>query len=170
MTGAIVWFTGLPSSGKTTLARSVQRRLAADNRPAVVLDSDELRDILGQHAYTPDGRAQFYRSLAALAVVLANQQLITLVAATAPHRADRDRARAALPAPLRFVEVWVDTPLSLCESRDPKQLYARARAGDAPDLPGVGVAYEPPLSPEVVAHPEHDRDDDTFAAILDRLR
>ncbi|HMG55228.1 MAG TPA: adenylyl-sulfate kinase [Kofleriaceae bacterium] len=153
--GAIVWFTGLPSSGKTTLARAVQARLAAAWRAAVLLDSDELREVMGAQSYAPDDRDQFYRGLAALAVLLARQGLVVLVAATAPRREDRDRARAAASAAdggVRFVEVWVDTPLAECEARDPKRLYERARRGEASQLPGVGVDYEPPLSPEVIAH------------------
>jgi adenylylsulfate kinase len=148
--GAIAWFTGLPSSGKTTLARRVQARLAAAGRTAVVLDSDALHDVLGSHAYEPADRDAFYRALAALAGLLARQGLVVLVAATAPQREHRDRARAELGA--RFVEVWVDTPLADCEARDPKGLYARARRGEAPELPGVGVPYEPPEAPEVTAH------------------
>ena len=167
---AIVWFTGLPSSGKTTLARRAQARLAAAGRPAVVLDSDELRDALGAHAYGPGDRDRFYRALAALAALLARQGVVALVAATAPRRADRDRARDELgrgPAPGRFVEVWVDTPLAECEARDPKGLYAEARRGAADQLPGVGVAYEAPVSPEVTARGGYD--DAALAAIEHRL-
>jgi adenylylsulfate kinase len=152
--GAIVWFTGLPSSGKTTLARRAQARLAAAGRPAVVLDSDELRDALDAHSYAPGDRDRFYRALAALAALLARQGVVAMVAATAPRRADRDRARDALggdPA-ARFVEVWVATPLAECEARDPKGLYAQARRGAADQLPGVGPPYEPPLAPEVTAN------------------
>ncbi len=165
MTGAVVWFTGLPSSGKTTLARRAQRALAAAGRAAVLLDSDELRDVLDAHAYAPDDRDRFYRALAALAALLARQGIVALVAATAPHRRDRERAREAIsggPAG-RFVEVWVDTSLAACEARDPKGLYAQARRGAASQLPGVGVAYEPPVSPEVTASGGFD--DTAIAAI-----
>jgi adenylylsulfate kinase len=163
--GAIVWFTGLPSSGKTTLARRAQARLATAGRPAVLLDSDELRDVLDAHAYAPADRDRFYRALAALAALLARQGVIALVAATAPHRRDRERAREAIgssPAG-RFVEVWVSTPLAACEARDPKGLYAQARRGETGQLPGVGVAYEPPVSPEVTANGGYD--DAAIAAI-----
>jgi adenylylsulfate kinase len=148
--GAIVWFTGLPASGKTTLARRVQAALAHDGRAAVLLDSDELREVLDAHSYSPGDRDRFYRALAALAALLARQAIIALVAATAPRRDDRDRARGAIAA-TRFLEVWVNTPLAECEARDPKRLYAQARRGDASQLPGVGVAYEAPASPEVIA-------------------
>jgi adenylylsulfate kinase len=147
----IVWFTGLPASGKSTLARRVQARFTRAGRASVVLDGDELRDILGAHSYAPEDRDRFYRALRALAALLADQSIVVLVAATAAKREDRDLARAAVSADGVFVEVWVKTPLSDCEARDPKGLYARARRGDAKDLPGVGVAYEPPLAPEVIA-------------------
>jgi adenylylsulfate kinase len=155
--GAVVWFTGLPSSGKTTLARRVQAQLERARCAAVMLDSDELREVLDEHSYAPADRDRFYRALSALAVLLARQGMVALVAATAPRRRDRDRARSALAGEdgahaTRFVEVWVDTPLAECEARDGKGLYAQARRGDASELPGTGVAYEAPVSPEVVAN------------------
>jgi len=169
-TGAIVWFTGLPASGKTTLARRVQAQLAAGRRAAVVLDSDELRDVLGTHAYAPAGRAAFYRALAELAALLARQGIVVLVAATAPRREDREHARVAMADQVagdRFLEVWVATPLDACEARDPKGLYAAARRGEASQLPGVGVAYEAPEAPEVTA--DGGQDDVAVAAIVRRL-
>lgn len=158
--GAIVWFTGLPASGKSTLARRVRDRLAA---PSVVLDSDELRDVLGATGYAPEARDAFYAALARLAGVLAAQGLVVLVAATAPRRAHRDGARAQTA---RFLEVYVRTPRATCEARDPKGLYARARAGDAPELPGVGAPYEPPVAPDVVA--DGGLDDAAVAAVAAR--
>lgn len=168
--GAIVWFTGLPSSGKTTLARRAQARLAAAGRAAVVLDSDELRDALDAHSYTPGDRDRFYRAVAALAALIARQGVVALVAATAPRRADRERARDEIGrslAPVPFIEVWVDTPLAECEARDPKGLYAQARRGAADQLPGMGVVYEAPVSPEVTA--KGGFDDAALAAIVHRL-
>jgi adenylylsulfate kinase len=164
---AIVWFTGLPSSGKTTLARRAQALLRRAGRVSVLLDGDELRELIGTHAYGPDDRAQFYRQLAALATLVANQGITVLVAATAPRREDRDRARAALAPGGVFVEVWVKTPLSVCEARDPKGLYARARRDKANELPGVGVAYQPPTAPDVTA--DGGFDDAAVAAIESRL-
>jgi adenylylsulfate kinase len=137
----VVWFTGLPAAGKTTLAERVRERTGG-----VLLDSDALRDVLGATDYAD--RDAFYGRLAALAAMLARQGHVVLVAATAPKRAHREAARALAP---RFVEVHVATTLADCERRDPKQLYARARRGDAPLLPGVGVPYEPPAAPAVVA-------------------
>lgn len=149
--GAVVWFTGLPASGKTTLAHRVKARLDASGRPALVLDSDELRDALAVTAYDAGPRGAFYRAVAGLAVIVARQGLVALVAATAAKRAARDLARARLGGLAPFYEVWVDTPLAECESRDPKALYAAARRGELPDFPGIGVPFEPPLEPEVCA-------------------
>lgn len=163
MTGAVVWFTGLPASGKTTLARRVQDALDSRHR-ALLLDSDELRDALGEHGYGDAERDRFYARLAALASLAARQGLVALVAATAPRRAHRDAARTANAM---FVEVWVRTPPEECARRDPKGLYAAARRGDAPTLPGAGASYEPPVHPDVVA--EGGEDEAAVRAIVERL-
>ena len=160
--GVVVWFTGLPASGKTTLARRVRDQLAP--RAAIVLDSDEVRAALGADAYAPDARDAFYRALAGFASLLARQGHVVLVAATAPRRAHREVARAMAP---RFLEVWVQASVADCEARDPKGLYARARAGDAPTLPGIGITYEPPPAPELVAAGGHD--ERAVAALVARL-
>jgi adenylylsulfate kinase len=145
--GLVVWLTGLPQSGKSTLARRVRDRIAP-RRSCVLLDSDDVRAAIGADHYAAGDRDAFYRMLAGLAALLARDGHVVLVAATAPSRAHRDAARAAAPD---FAEVWVRTPLPECEARDTKGLYARARRGDAPDLPGLGAAYEPPAAPDVVA-------------------
>ncbi|HET8539077.1 MAG TPA: adenylyl-sulfate kinase [Anaeromyxobacter sp.] len=159
MSGAVVWVTGLPASGKTTLARRIRDRLRARGVPATLLDGDAIRAALAPAAgYDPAGRAGFYETLGNLALALADDGVVAVVAATAHRRAFRDRVRARLSsgpvegegAP-RFVEVFVDVPPEVCAARDPKGLWAKARAGDAPDLPGAAVPYERPLAPEVVA-------------------
>ncbi len=160
--GIVVWLTGLPQSGKSTLARRVRDRIAP-RRPCVLLDSDEVRAAIGADRYGAGDRDAFYRLLAGLAALLARQGHAVLVAATAPRRVHRDAARATSPA---FAEVWVDTPLADCEARDTKGLYARARRGDAPDLPGVGATYEPPPAPDLIARGGHD---DAAAAAIERL-
>ncbi len=163
MTGVVVWLTGLPASGKSTLAERLQLRLLADRTPAVLLDGDAVRPILRAAGYTDPERDDFYRRLAALAAVLARQGLIVLVAATAPRRLHRETARELAP---RYLEVWVRTPLAECEARDPKGLYARARR-DATALPGIGVSYEPPAAPDVIADGGHD--EHALAAVLEAL-
>lgn len=153
-TGAVVWITGLPSSGKTTFAAAIQAELASKGVPSALLDSDEMREILHTHDYSAEGRAQFYTTLGDLAALLARQGIITLVAATAHRRRYRERARQASP---RFLEVYVSTPVDECAKRDPKGLYARARAQLETELPGISVDYEPPSTPDVVASGGLDR-------------
>lgn len=149
MTGAVVWVTGLPASGKSSLARRLRDRLRGGGIPAAILDGDRVRAALvPPPGYGEAARAAFYETLGNLALALAAEGLVAIVAATAHRRAFRDRVRDRAP---RFVEVLVDVPAEICAARDPKGLWARARAGDAPDLPGAGVAYEPPVAPEVVA-------------------
>jgi len=147
MTGAVVWLTGPPASGKSTLARRLAERLRALGREPLVLDGDEARAALvPRPGYDDAGRDGFYRTLGGLAVLAAAQGLIVIVAATAHRRVWRDLVRDRAP---RFVEVHVATPIDECRRRDPKGLYARTDAGAA--LPGRGVPYEPPTAPEVVA-------------------
>lgn len=148
--GVVLWLTGLPSSGKSTLARAVRRALRGR---CVLLDSDEVRAaVFPKLGYGPRARGAFYRALAGLAALLARQGLVVLVAATANRRSYRAHARALAP---RFVEVFVDTPAELCARRDPKGLWASAAR-----LPGRGETYEPPRSPQV-----HVRTGATAAAV-----
>ncbi|MBX7100027.1 MAG: adenylyl-sulfate kinase [Myxococcaceae bacterium] len=144
MSGAVVWFTGLPSSGKSTLAGWVAEALEARGVAHVVLDGDEVRAALvPTPGYSPLARTQFYLTLARLAALLAGQGLVVLVAATAHRRAFRAAARRLAP---RFLEVFVDTRPDECRARNSKGLY-----GQAARLPGAGVRYEPPLEPDLRA-------------------
>jgi adenylylsulfate kinase len=166
LTGAVVWVTGLPAAGKSTLARRLDARLRAAGTRSVLLDGDEVRAALvPAPGYDEAGRAAFYATLARLAALVARQGAVAVVAATAHRRAFREAARALAP---RFVEVLVDAPEEVCAARDPKGLWARARGGDAPDLPGAGPAYERPAAPEVVA--AGGEDGAAIDAVLERLR
>jgi adenylylsulfate kinase len=143
----VVWLTGLPSSGKTTLARAAAERLRTAGQPTLVLDGDEVRAALRPTpGYDDAARDAFYETLARLAALAAEQGLVVLVPATATRASYRARARALAP---RFVEVFVDTPPAVCAARDAKGLYARARAGEVPHLPGLGVTFDIPLTPEI---------------------
>ena len=149
MKGVVVWFTGLPSAGKSSLAEQTRTRLLHDGLRPVLLDGDSVRRALvPTPRYTPAARSEFYETLARLAAMLAQQGHVVLVAATANRRAFRERARQLSP---RFVEVLVDTDVAECAARDTRGLYAAARAGRMPDVPGVGVDYERPRAPDVVA-------------------
>jgi len=149
VTGCVVWITGLPASGKTTLANAVAAAIRRSGAAALVLDGDEVRAAMHPPlGYGDEDRDQFYRTLSELAALAASQGLIVLVAATANRRVHRDWARELAPA---FVEVLVDVPAEECARRDQKGLYAMAREGRAPTLPGPGAKYEPPRKPDVVA-------------------
>lgn len=143
MNGLVVWFTGLPSSGKTTLARETLPILRAAGELCCVLDGDEVRECLHPPlGYGPESRTNFYETLASLAWLLSRQGVVVLVAATTHRRADRETARRL--AHEQFVEVFVDTPLDVCEKRDAKGLYGKARAGEIQHFPGIHETYEPP--------------------------
>jgi adenylyl-sulfate kinase len=160
--GATVWLTGLPASGKSTVAAAVEARLLAAGRPAYLLDGDNLRHGLnGDLGFSAEDRAENVRRTAEVAALLADAGVVALAALVSPYRADRDAARAAHEhRGLPFLEVWVSTSLEECERRDPKGLYARARAGELTGLTGVDDPYEPPARPEL----EVTGDEDTAAA------
>ncbi len=163
--GAVVWLTGPPAAGKSTLAAALAVALRARGLPTLVLDGDDVRAALvPTPGYDDAGRDSFYRSLIGLGVLAAAQGLMVVIPATAHRRAWRELARARAP---RFVEVHVATPLALCRARDPKGLYAAAGPGST--LPGAALAYEPPLAPEVIATPgaEAQAIDAVLAALAD---
>ncbi len=153
--GATVWFTGLSGSGKSTLADAVAVRLHTEGRAAYVLDGDNIRHGLNADlGFSAADRAENVRRIGEVARLMADAGLVTLVPVISPYRADRDRVRAAHDvAGLHFVEVFVDTPLELCEQRDPKGLYAKARAGELVGMTGVDDPYEPPVNPELRVEP-----------------
>lgn len=145
--GFVVWLTGLPSSGKTTLARLLQQRLAERQIPTQLLDSDALRQQLTpQPTYSQAERDWFYDTLTFVAELLARNGVNVLIAATAPRRQYREAARQRLT---RFAEIYVACPLEVCQARDPKGLWQQAAEGEISSLPGAGAVYEPPFAPEV---------------------
>ena len=147
--GCVVWLTGKPSSGKSTLARHVADALRARDRAACVLDGDRVRAALvPSPSYDERGRDDFYASLAHFAALLAEQGLVVVVAATAHRRSYRDRARSIAR---RYLEVHVDTPADEVARRDDKGLYAAVREGRLHDVPGADLPYEPPLAADVRA-------------------
>jgi adenylyl-sulfate kinase len=144
--------TGLPASGKSTVAAAIEARLLAEGRSAYVLDGDNLRHGLnGDLGFSAEDRAENVRRTAEVAALLADAGVVVLVALVSPYRADREAARAAHDRrALPFLEVHVATSIEECERRDPKGLYARARAGELKHLTGVDDPYEPPDAPDVV--------------------
>jgi adenylyl-sulfate kinase len=149
--GATIWFTGLPASGKSTLAVEIEALLIGAGRPALRLDGDNLRHGLnGDLGFSAEHRTENVRRTAHAAALLAEAGVVALVALVSPYASDRATARAIHEAAgVPFLEIWVSTGLAECERRDPKGLYARARAGELPGLTGVGDVYEAPEAPDL---------------------
>jgi adenylyl-sulfate kinase len=149
--GATVWFTGLPASGKSTISAAVEARLVREGRPAYRLDGDNLRHgVCGDLGFSAEDRDRNVRRTAEVARLFADAGLVAIVAIVSPYEDARRAARELHERDgLRFVEVFVDTPLEECERRDPKGLYARARAGEVRDFTGVDAPYERPVAADL---------------------
>ncbi|HVV24006.1 MAG TPA: adenylyl-sulfate kinase [Pseudonocardiaceae bacterium] len=154
--GMTVWLTGLPASGKSTVAVELERLLVAAGRPAYLLDGDNLRHGLNADlGFSAADRAENVRRVGEVARLFADAGVIAVVSLVSPYRADRELVRAAhRTAGLPFLEVYVDTPVALCEARDPKGMYARARRGEITGFTGLDDPYEPPVSPDLVLRPD----------------
>jgi bifunctional enzyme CysN/CysC len=153
--GATIWLTGLPASGKSSLAGALERHLVQQGRASYRLDGDNLRHgLCGDLGFDPADRAENVRRTAQAASLLAEAGVLALVSLVSPYAADRQAARAVHDERgLPFVEVFVDTPLELCEHRDPKGLYSRARSGELDGMTGVDDPYESPSQPDLVVRP-----------------
>ena len=150
--GCTIWLTGLPSSGKSTLGFSLEHALVQQGRLAYVLDGDNVRHGLNKNlGFSAEDRDENIRRIGEVAKLFADAGAISITSFISPYRADRDRARKLHDeAGLPFIEVFVDTPLEVCEQRDPKGLYKKARAGEIANFTGISDPYEPPEKPEVV--------------------
>ncbi len=164
--GVVIWFTGLSGSGKSTVANAVDAKLHAMGTRTYVLDGDNVRhglnatpqilsDLHGEDygkrfglGFGPEDRVENIRRVGSVAKLFCDAGIVTLTAFVSPYRADRDSIRAALEKG-DFLEVFVDTPIEVCESRDPKGLYQKARAGEIKDFTGVNAPYEAPENPEI---------------------
>jgi adenylylsulfate kinase len=164
----VVWFTGIPSAGKTTLSQRVHAQLQADGFRAELLDGDLLRRQLSRDlGFTKADRDENIRRIGSAAGRLAETGVLVLVAAIAPYRAMRDEIRHKLG---EFVEVYVNAPLAVCEARDVKGLYHKARSGEVKGLTGVDDPYEPPLNPEVECRTDLETIDESAAKVIAYLR
>lgn len=145
-----VWFTGLSGSGKSTLAFAVEEALLGKGVACYVLDGDNIRFGLNRDlGFSPEDRTENIRRIGEVCRLFQDAGLIVLTAFISPYRADRQQVRDLHPDET-FVEVFVDTPLEVCESRDVKGLYAKARAGEIPEFSGISAPYEAPDSPEII--------------------
>jgi adenylyl-sulfate kinase len=148
-TGCVIWLTGLSGAGKTTIARALELELRYSGRAVCVLDGDCLRrGLCSDLGFAPEDRQENIRRVGEVARLFADAGMICIVALISPYRGDRARARTAAPVG-RFIEVYINAPLAVCEQRDPKGLYARARSGELKDFTGVSAPYEPPPAPEI---------------------
>lgn len=149
--GAILWFTGLSASGKSTLASEVDKRLFSEGYFSYVLDGDNVRHGLnGDLGFSPEDRTENIRRVGEVAKLFAESGAIVLTAFISPYRQDRDRIREIMTRPRDFVEIHVSCPLEVCEARDPKGLYRRARSGEIRNFTGIDAPYEAPDAPEIV--------------------
>jgi adenylyl-sulfate kinase len=147
--GGVIWLTGLSGSGKTTIAGALEAELKAEGHAVIILDGDRLRQgLCADLGFSPEDRQENIRRVGEVARLFAEAGLICIVALISPYRRDRARARAAAP-PGRFWEIYVNAPLSVCERRDPKGLYARARTGELREFTGISAPYEAPEQPEL---------------------
>jgi len=147
--GRILWFTGLSGSGKSTVADEVERLLVAQGRVTYLLDGDNIRFGLNRDLTFSDAdRRENIRRIAEVAKLFVDAGVIVLAAFISPFREDRDNIRASVE-PGQFLEVSITTPLEVCEARDVKGLYAKARRGEIPNFTGISSPYEPPLNPEI---------------------
>jgi bifunctional enzyme CysN/CysC len=169
--GATLWFTGLPGAGKSTVAAAVEERLLQSGQSAFLLDGDNLRHGLnGDLGFDEQARRENVRRTAHVARLLAESGTIALVSLVSPYAADRQAAAALHTADdLGFLEIFVDAPLELCEQRDPKGLYARARSGELAGLTGVGAPYEKPAEPDLVLGSREETVEEEVQRVLELL-
>ena len=168
--GAVIWFTGLSGSGKSTLACAVEAALVAEDRHTYVLDGDNVRHGLNKNlGFSPEDRAENIRRIGEVAHLFADAGTIVMTAFISPYAKDRNLARDLMPAE-RFVEVFCNCPLEVCEQRDPKGLYKKARAGEIKQFTGIDAPYEEPADAEVVANTGSDSVDECVEVVLAFLR
>jgi adenylyl-sulfate kinase len=154
-TPCIIWFTGLSGSGKSSIASAVEKQLTLYGQHTYLLDGDTVRNSLCKDlGFSQRDREENIRRVAEVSHLMFDAGLIVLCAFISPFRAGRNMARS-LFAHKEFIEVYMDSPLTLCEKRDPKGLYKKARAGEITDFTGIDSPYEPPLSPELTITSDH---------------
>ena len=169
--GAVVWLTGLSGAGKSTIAQSIERDLFHRGMNTYVLDGDNIRHGLTSNlGFSPDDRMENIRRVSEVAKLMADAGTVVITAFISPYRMDRRRAREiALEGNAEFIEVFVDAPLEVCEARDPKNLYKKARAGEIREFTGIDAPYEAPDDPEIVVHTDEQTVDESVATILEQL-
>jgi adenylyl-sulfate kinase len=168
--GLVIWLTGLSGAGKTTVATELERQLFAAGKHTYLMDGDILRHgLCSDLNFSADARRENIRRAGEVAALFADAGVIVIAAFISPFRADRERVRKCLP-PGRFVEVFVNAPLAVCEKRDVKGLYAKARTGQLKEFTGISAPYEAPENPEINLHTDETTPQQAVAQIVDYLR
>ena len=169
--GATIWFTGLSGSGKSSIASATEKLIVTSGRPSYLLDGDNLRLGLNEDLnFSAEDRHENVRRVAEVARLFADAGLVALVPLISPYRDDRENAREIHDRfGLRFFEVFVDTPIGVCEERDPKGLYKKARSGEIKGFTGIDDPYEKPSSPDLILTPEHGSPEDGARLVLKLL-
>ncbi len=169
--GAVVWLTGLPSAGKSTIAQALERELFSRAMHTYVLDGDNIRHGLNSNlGFSPEDRVENIRRVSEVAKLMADSGVVVITAFISPYRMDRRRAREiALEGNTEFVEVFIDAPIEVCEARDPKNLYKKARAGEIRGFTGIDAPYESPEDPEIAVQTNRQTIDECTATILEYL-
>jgi adenylylsulfate kinase len=166
---AVLWFTGLSGSGKSTLAVALESRLNRMGKLSYLLDGDNVRlGLCADLGFSAADRKENNRRVAHLARLFWDANVLTLVSFISPFRDERDNARALVGHD--FVEIFVDTPLAVCEQRDPKGLYKKARKGEIAEFTGISSPYEPPLNPEIVLQTDKETSEQSVERILAYLK
>ena len=165
--GLTVWLTGLSGAGKSTIGNAVHRELMTEGYLTEILDGDVVREHLGKGlGFSREDRDENIRRIGFVAKLLTRNGVIVLVAAISPYRDLRDEVRSAVG---RFLEVYVNAPLSTCERRDPKGLYRKARRGDLERFTGIDDPYEPPIRPEVECRTDRETIDESVSKVLSAI-
>lgn len=160
-----VWLTGLSGSGKSTLAGITEKKLFQSGVHTYILDGDNIRTGLNNNVdFSEEGRRENIRRIGETAKLFVDAGMVVLTAFISPFRKDRDAVRALLPEN-EFIEVYINCPLEICENRDVKGLYKKARAGEIPDFTGISSPFEPPLNPEIEIK-THETDAESGAGII----
>jgi len=168
--GAVIWFTGLSGSGKSTLAHEVESRLHSQNHLTVVLDGDNIRHGLNKNlGFSPEDREENIRRIGEVARLFFDAGVIAMTAFISPYRKDRGKVRGLLPEG-RFIEVFCACSLDVCEERDTKGLYKKARAGEIREFTGISAPYEEPSNPEIRVDTDRLSVGDCADAVIGYLR
>jgi len=165
--GVVVWFTGLPCSGKTTIAKEVKKFLEEKGIDVELLDGDTVRDYIRNKDFSKEGRNKHLRYIALMAKLLAQRGVVVLCSFVSPYRENRDFARSISE---NFVEIYVNTPLEVCIQRDVKGMYKKALNGEIKGFTGVDDPYEEPENPELVIETQKESVEESASKVISKLK